>query len=266
MSQSWSKYQSALRSGEECKGGQEGVCLHRVNSPSSWHHAPTQIHYHWRSCMHTIRATVQLSKSKWQLNSFIHLFRITAEFLKDLASYWCCCFDIIIFKLKMSKMEKTSIFWWLLEKWSRHASVSSGVLSAAGHKETDTVFVTLLPWHRHNHQRNNLLSAKYPSSRSHACAATSNPAIYPRKKLFREISIICIWEHVAMWPGAARKKVQITQSVIRQEHCPVPAHSPPCRRGASAANDESSQLTFTKCTEKALSQCPQLCYFSNVTT
>ena len=26
------------------KGGQEGVCLHRVNSPSSWHHAPTQIH------------------------------------------------------------------------------------------------------------------------------------------------------------------------------------------------------------------------------
>ena len=138
----------------------------------------------------------------------------------------------------------------LLEKWSRHASVSSGVLPAAGHKETDTVFVTLLPWHRHNHQRNNLLSAKYPSSRSHACAATSNPAIYPRKKLFREISIICIGEHVAMWPGAARKKVQITQSVIRQEHCPVPAHSPPCRRGASPANDESCQRTFTKCPDR----------------
>ena len=42
-------------------------------------------------------------------------------------------------------MEKTSIFRWRLQKWRRHASVGSDVLPAAGHKETDTVFVTLLP-------------------------------------------------------------------------------------------------------------------------
>ena len=80
------------------------------------HHDITPRHRytnHRRSCMHTIRAGVQLSKYKWQLNSFIYLLRITAEFLKDLASlwlaYWCCCFDIksVFRQLNESNFEVT---------------------------------------------------------------------------------------------------------------------------------------------------------------
>ena len=159
---------------------------------------------HWRSCTDTIRARAQQSKSRRQLISCILNFWKSMQL-----AYWCCCFDIHItlqieyvkngenkyIPMAVTKMAQTRQCW----QWCAPRCWAQGDWHCIRHtltRDTDTITREIIYF----------LQSRYPSSRSHACAATSYPAIYPGKKLFREISIICIGEHVAMWPGCPQKK------------------------------------------------------------